>query len=244
MTHALEVVDLTCGYGDLTVVRNVSLTVEPATITAVLGRNGAGKTTTLRAIAGLLPLKSGEVRLHGESINGVPAYARRRLGFGYVQENKRIFRQRTVEENLLMGVYGLGMKRAEEQRRIREAYDRFPILSERHDQPAGYLSGGQQQMLAIGQALLSKPSVLMLDEPSSGLAPSIVNEVMQTVRNLRDEEGMSVLLIEQVVSTTLAVADNVVVLDIGRVMHAGPADYPGLAQIVENAYMANTREDS
>jgi len=244
MTHALEVVDLTCGYGDLTVVRNVSLTVEPATITAVLGRNGAGKTTTLRAIAGLLPLRSGEVRLHGQPVGAVPAYARRKLGFGYVQENKRIFRQRTVEENLLMGVYGLGMKRAEEQRRIQEAYDRFPILFERRKQPAGFLSGGQQQMLAIGQALLSKPSVLMLDEPSLGLAPSIVNEVMQTVRELRDDEGMSVLLIEQVVSTTLAVADNVVVLDVGRVMHAGPADQPGLAQIVENAYMANTRDDS
>ncbi|MCU1476761.1 MAG: amino acid transporter ATPase [Subtercola sp.] len=238
MSSILEVTGLTSGYGDLTVVRDVSLSVAPATITAVLGRNGAGKTTTLKAIAGLLPVGSGEITFKGELITKVPAYRRRALGFGFVQENKRVFKRRSVEENLIMGLYGLGVKRREEEERLEEAYTRFPILKERRKLPAGFLSGGQQQMLAIAVSLLNHPSLLMLDEPSSGLAPSIVAEVMQTVQGLRDVDGLAVLLIEQAVDTTLAVADHVVLLDVGRVVHSGPADQPGLRKIVEAAYMA------
>ncbi|CAN5274155.1 ABC transporter ATP-binding protein [soil metagenome] len=238
MSNILEVSGLTSGYGDLTVIRDVSLSVAPATITAVLGRNGAGKTTTLKAIAGLLPVGSGEITFKGESITKVPPFRRRALGFGFVQENKRVFKRRSVEENLLMGLYGLGIRRREEEERLDEAYNRFPILKERRKLPAGFLSGGQQQMLAIAVSLLNHPSLLMLDEPSSGLAPSIVSEVMQTVKGLRDVDGLAVLLIEQAVDTTLAVADHVVLLDVGRVVHSGPADEPGLRNIVEAAYMA------
>jgi len=243
MSELLQVSDLTTGYGDLTVVREVSLAVSASSITAVLGRNGAGKTTMLKAIAGLLPLSSGEVEFDGRRIEGVAASSRRALGFGFVQENKRVFKRLTVEQNLLMGVYGLRLGRAEEQDRLQEAYDRFPILAEKRRQQAGLLSGGQQQMLAIGQALASHPRLLMLDEPSSGLAPSIVAEVMATVRALRDRDGLAVLLVEQAVDSTFAVADRVVVLDVGRVVHAGPADEPGLRQIVEAAYMAAPAQD-
>lgn len=233
----LAVRSVTSGYGDLTVVRDVSLTVAPGQITAVLGRNGAGKTTTLKTIAGLLPLSQGEILFDGEAITKVPAHARRRMGFGYVQENKRIFKKRTVEENLVLGLYRLGLARQEEQSRMDEVYDRFPILAERRRQTAGFLSGGQQQMLAIGQALLNRPRLLMLDEPSTGLAPSIVTEVMHTVQRLRDE-GLAVLLIEQAVETALRVADSVVLLDVGRVVHTGPADEDGLRAIIQDAYMA------
>lgn len=238
MTNVLEVVDVSSGYGDLTVIREVSLAVPPASITAVLGRNGAGKSTLLKAIAGLLPVTTGDILYEGEPITKVPAHSRRGLGFGFVQENKRIFKRRTVEENLMMGVFGLGLKRKDEEQRIEESYERFPILLEKRKQPAGFLSGGQQQMLAIAQSLLNKPRLLMLDEPSAGLAPSIAAEVMQTVRGLRDNEGIAVLLIEQAVDATLAVADHVAVLDVGRVVHSGPADETGLRSIIEAAYMA------
>jgi branched-chain amino acid transport system ATP-binding protein len=238
VTNILEVDGLTSGYGDLTVVRDVSLSVAPASITAVLGRNGAGKSTTLKAISGLLPVSAGSIDFKGEPIASVPAYKRRGMGFGFVQENKRVFKRRSVEENLIMGLYGLGIKRKDEADRINEAFERFPILHEKRKHQAGFLSGGQQQMLAIAVSLLSHPSLLMLDEPSSGLAPSIVSEVMQTVRNLRDVDGMAVLLIEQAVDTALSVADQVVVLDVGRVVHAGPANEPGLRNIVQSAYMA------
>jgi len=241
--NILEVNGVTSGYGDLTVIRDVSFTVAPASITAVLGRNGAGKTTTLNTVAGLLPIKSGSVVFDAAPITSSPAYARRRLGFGYVQENKRVFKQRSVEENLILGMYRLGLKRAEERSRIEESYERFPILGEKRKQVAGFLSGGQQQMLAIAQALLNRPKLLMLDEPSTGLAPSIVSEVMETVRSLRDDEGLAVLLIEQAVETALGVADSVVVLDVGRVIHTAPADEPGLREVIENAYMAAPADD-
>jgi len=234
----LEVRSVTSGYGDLTVIREVSLSVAPGQITAVLGRNGAGKTTTLKTIAGLLPVNHGEVIFDGQTITKSPAHSRRGMGFGYVQENKRIFKSRTVEENLVLGLYRLGLARQEEQHRLDEVYERFPILAERRRQTAGYLSGGQQQMLAIGQALLNRPRLLMLDEPSTGLAPSIVSEVMQTVQRLRDE-GLAVLLIEQAVETALRVADSVVVLDVGRVVHTGSSSDEGLRAIIQDAYMAS-----
>jgi branched-chain amino acid transport system ATP-binding protein len=241
--NVLELSNVTSGYGDLTVVREVSLTVAPATITAVLGRNGAGKTTTLNTIAGLLPTKSGQITFEDAPITNAPAHVRRRIGFGYVQENKRVFKQRSVEENLLLGMHRLGLNRTEERKRIEESYARFPVLAEKRKQVAGFLSGGQQQMLAIAQALLNRPKLLMLDEPSTGLAPSIVSEVMETVRALRDDEGRAVLLIEQAVETALSVADSVVVLDVGRVVHTARADEPGLRKVIENAYMAAPAED-
>jgi len=236
--NLLEIDDLTCGYGDLMVVREAGLRVAPASVTAVLGRNGAGKTTILRAVAGLLGVRTGTIRIDGQDVTGAPAHLRRSLGLGYVQENKRVFKRRTVEENLMLGLHGLGLRRREERERADEAYARFPVLAERRRRPAGLLSGGQQQMLAISQALAIRPRLLLLDEPSAGLAPSIVHEVLNVVRELRDRQGLGVLLVEQAVDTALGLADEVTVLDVGRVVHTGRVGEPGLRGVIEAAYLA------
>jgi branched-chain amino acid transport system ATP-binding protein len=236
MSGLLEVENVSSGYGDLVVTRDVTFGVAESSITVLLGRNGAGKTTLLRTIAGLNRVMHGDIRFESSSIAKEPPYRRRQHGIGFVQENKRIFRRRSVEENLLLGGYGLKLSRAETASRLAEAYDRFPILADKRKQTAGYLSGGQQQMLAISQALFSQPKLLLLDEPFSGLAPSIVADVMAAVRKVRSEEGRTVLLVEQAVDAALSMADSVLVLDIGRVVHRGRASDPGIREIVATAY--------
>lgn len=215
MTDALVVRELVTGYGQLKVVRGLSLTCRSGELTVLLGRNGAGKTTTLSAIAGLLPTMSGTIELHGVEQVG-STVKRVKAGLGMVQEGKRIFRSRTVEENLKLGGYVVRRKRGAIDAGIARAYERFPILKEKRTQSAGALSGGQQQMLAIAQALMPAPTVLMLDEPSAGLAPSIVEEVFGEIASLT-EEGLCVLLVEQLIDHSLAVADRVAVLDHGRI---------------------------
>jgi len=233
----LLVVDAICaGYRDLQVLWNVSLSVTPGRVTALLGRNGAGKTTTLRAIAGLNPLTKGSVRYRGQEINTLSAHARARDGIALVQEGKRIFRRRTVQENLLLGGYGLGLRRKQLIGVCDRAYERFPILATRRKGLAGQLSGGQQQMLAIAQALLSEPKVLMLDEPSAGLAPSIVKDVFETIRGLSGE-GLAVLLVEQAVDQALQIADQVAVLDVGRVVVNDSTEGAGSASVIREAYL-------
>jgi branched-chain amino acid transport system ATP-binding protein len=231
----LEVRQLATGYGDLRVVWDVSFTVAPGSITALLGRNGAGKTTTLRAIAGLNRVGHGSIAFKGEDISKTPTHRRIRQGIAFVQEGKRIFHRRTVEENLFLGGYTLGIGRRrlpEEAERILEL---FPALKPRAKTAAGQLSGGQQQMVAIGQALMAKPSLLMLDEPSGGLAPSIVAEVMGAVSTLT-KDGLGIILVEQAVESAVAVADDVVVLDIGRVvLHRKAGEVDDLA-ILREAY--------
>jgi branched-chain amino acid transport system ATP-binding protein len=217
MNALLEVTGLASGYGDIRVVWDVSLQVEAGQVTALLGRNGAGKTTTLRAIAGLNRATAGTIRFLGEDITTAPVNRRMRRGIGLVQEGKRVFHRRTVEENLLLGGYGRGLGRRRLAVEAAEIYNLFPVLGERRRTVAGGLSGGQQQMLAIGQALMAKPALLMLDEPSAGLAPSIVAEVMATVAALK-LTGMGVLLVEQAVEAAVSVADRVCVLDVGRIV--------------------------
>ncbi|HVQ92966.1 MAG TPA: ABC transporter ATP-binding protein [Mycobacteriales bacterium] len=213
----LDVRGLGTGYGDLRVVWDVSFSVAPGRITALLGRNGAGKTTTLRAVAGLNRVSAGSVRYRGADITRLPAHRRVRQGIGFVQEGKRIFHRRTVEENLLIGGYALGIGRRRLPAELARVYELFPALAARGRTVAGTLSGGQQQMVAIGQALMAKPALLMLDEPSGGLAPSIVAEVMAAVAALK-ATGIGIVLVEQAVEAAVAVADDVVVLDIGRVV--------------------------
>lgn len=224
------------GYEDITVVRGVSFSVSAGQITAVLGRNGAGKTTTLRLASGLNPLTAGSIKLGGVDLSRLPAYKRTGQGLAYVQEGKRIFRQRTVRENILLGTYPLKRRRTELAEAIDEAYDRFPALEKKKDVQAGLLSGGQQQMLAIAQALASKPRVLMLDEPTTGLAPSIVGELFDLIQRLRDE-GLAVLLVEQAVEFCLDLADQAIVLNLGGVLFTGPADSPLTRNAVETAYL-------
>jgi branched-chain amino acid transport system ATP-binding protein len=213
MTDALVVTGLVTGYGQLKVVRGLDLTCRAGELTVLLGRNGAGKTTTLSAIAGLIPTMSGTIALHGATQTG-STVKRVKAGLGMVQEGKRIFRGRTVEENLKLGGYVVRRQRGAIDAGIARAYERFPILRDKRTQSAGALSGGQQQMLAIAQALMPAPTVLMLDEPSAGLAPSVVEEVFGEIASLTTE-GLSVLLVEQLIDHSLAVADRVAVLDRG-----------------------------
>lgn len=210
----LEVDSLSSGYGDIRALWDISLKVWPGEITVVLGHNGAGKTTLLSAIAGLLPPTSGTVRRDGKVLNHESPARRSRGGLALVQEGKRVFRRLTVEDNLVLG--GAALKRKEIRPAVEAAYDRFPILAEKRRQPAGALSGGQQQMLAIAQALIPGPKVLMLDEPSAGLAPIVFEEVLATVTRLKSEQ-IGVLLVEQLVDKVTGLADHIVHLSNGRV---------------------------
>lgn len=221
----LEVKGLVCGYGDITVVRDVSLSVPPGQVLALLGRNGAGKTTTLKAVSGLLRADAGEILVDAESIGSLPPYKRVTRGLAFVQEGKRIFRQRTVEENLVLGAFTARLKAKVLEERLQEAYQRFPVLRDKRHEAAGSLSGGQQQMLSIAQALMRRPGVLLLDEPSAGLAPAIVGEVYDTIAQLRDE-GLAVLLVEQAVGWAASVADRIAVMSLGHKLYEGPATGP------------------
>jgi branched-chain amino acid transport system ATP-binding protein len=215
MSEALEIRELVTGYGQLRIVRGLSLTCRAGELTVLLGRNGAGKTTTLSAVAGLLPTMAGTIALHGTVQTG-STVSRMKAGLGLVQEGKRIFRGRTVDENLRLGGYLVRRRRGAIAEGLDRAYERFPILKEKRRQVAASLSGGQQQMLAIAQALMPQPTVLMLDEPSAGLAPAIVEEVFGEIASLT-KEGLCVLLVEQLIDHSLAVADRVAVLDRGRI---------------------------
>lgn len=215
MTNALEIRDLDTGYGEVRVVRGLNLACPEGQITALLGRNGAGKTTTLSAVAGIRPVSRGTISLFGEPQTGSAA-KRVAAGLALVQEGKRVFRQRTVEENLRLGGFVHRRRRGYIAEGIEKAYERFPILKEKRRDAAGMLSGGQQQMLAIAQALMADPRVLLLDEPSAGLAPSIVEEVFNEVAELK-KEGLCVLLVEQLIDHSLRIADRVAVLDHGRI---------------------------
>ncbi len=223
MTAALEVSGLRLGYGDLTAVWEGSFTASAGRICALVGRNGAGKTTLLSGTAGLLPAKGGVVRLGGEDITRLPAPARVKAGLTLVQEGRRIFRALTVQENLQLGTFARKTSGAEQRALFDEMYERFPALRDRRRAAAGALSGGQQQMLAIAQALVSRPKVLLIDEPSAGLAPVVVDEVHAVIRQLR-ADGLAIVLVEQLIEDVLDnIADDVVMLEGGRVVLDAPA---------------------
>ncbi|RIJ71348.1 ABC transporter ATP-binding protein [Nakamurella silvestris] len=231
----LQVEHLVTGYGDIRAVWDVSLQVWPGEVSVLLGRNGAGKTTTLRAISGLNRADAGRIRFLGRDITSVPAHTRVRDGIALVQEGKRIFRRRTIEENLLLGGYTRGLGKRKLTAELGGIYEMFPILADRRHITSGQLSGGQQQMLAIGQALMAKPKLLMLDEPSGGLAPSITAEVMAKVAGLK-ETGIGILLVEQAVTAAMEVADRVTVLDVGRVLLDRRASEIGDSAALTDAY--------
>lgn len=234
---ALEVSEISASYGDARVLRGVSMRVWEGKVTTLLGSNGAGKTTTLMALAGIVRTQAGTVRLFGNEIDEEPAYSRVRLGLGLVQEGKRIFRSRTVEQNLFVGrwIHRRRGRRAA-RRAIEDVYIRFPMLAERRHTLAGAMSGGQQQMLAIAQALMAEPRILMLDEPSAGLAPVIVQDVLSVVRGLR-EEGVGILLVEQMLEEALSVADHVVVISHGEVVLSGSSREINQRDAIRDAYL-------
>jgi len=210
----LEVDKIDCGYGSVRVLKGVTLQVRPGEIHALLGRNGAGKTTTLKAIMGLVRCDAGSIRIDGEELTRHPPHEIPRFGIAYVPQGRRLFPQMTVEENLRMGLLaGNGSAQTQEQ-----VLELFPILRERLRQVAGTMSGGQQQMLAMGRALCLEPKVLLLDEPCEGLQPSFVDKVLATAVQLRSR-GVAVLLVEQKVDAALQVADRVSFLENGMLRH-------------------------
>jgi branched-chain amino acid transport system ATP-binding protein len=223
--NLLEVADLRVTYGGVVAVRDVSLSVAPGEVLAVLGANGAGKTTTLLAISGLVRARGGSVLLDGRSIAGLAPEEIARQGVAHVPAGRGIFPGLTVADNLRMGLYGAGRHRGPDATAaVDEVLATFPILRERRNQPAGTMSGGQQQQLAIGRALVQRPRLLLLDEMSMGLAPSIVADLFALVAQLK-ATGIAVVMVEQFVGQALKVADRAVVLEQGSVVAAGaPAD--------------------
>lgn len=219
MSALLEVGDLSVNYGRVEAVRAVSLAVQGGEIATVIGANGAGKTSLLAAIMGLLPSR-GRVVFDGQDLVRVPAEERVAMGISLVPEQRDLFGKMSVADNLALGAFRRG--RGEIPARLERVYALFPRLEERHRQEAGTLSGGERQMLAMGRALMARPRLLMLDEPSLGLAPLIVRDILQTVSELRDE-GVSILLVEQNARAALRIADHGYVMELGAATMRGPA---------------------
>ncbi len=222
MPEMLEVRDVVAGYDNGPAILNgASITVREGQIQCIIGPNGAGKSTLLKTMCGILRLRSGQVTFRGERIDGLPPHEILRKGICFVPQERALFPRMSVRENLRMGGYILD-DRAELERRIDDVLDRFPILGERAQQLAGSMSGGQQQMLTMARTMIVRPQVVMLDEPSLGLAPKIVDQVYEIMKMLRDE-GITVLLIEQNAIIGLNNADWGVVLDLGKTLFEGPA---------------------
>lgn len=217
----LAVTNLEVRYGDLIGVSDVSLEVPNGSIVALLGSNGAGKTTTLNAVAGLVPVSRGHIKLDDREITGVPAYALVRRGLALSPEGWRLFVQQSVENNLLLGATPIS-DRSRLPRMLERVYSVFPRLAERRRQQAGTMSGGERQMLAVGRALMSDPKLLLLDEPSLGLAPTIIETMYETFLRLH-KDGLTILLAEQSVDLALEVADYAYVLQVGRSVLSGEA---------------------
>ncbi|WTW94359.1 ABC transporter ATP-binding protein [Streptomycetaceae bacterium NBC_01309] len=215
----LELRGLEVSYGAIKAIKGIDVMVREGEIVTLLGANGAGKTTTLRTISGLLKPKAGEIRFEGERIDGVPAHHVVGLGIGQSPEGRRVFPSMTVVENLEMGAYRFKSVPKEDMERV---FDLFPRLQERRSQFAGTLSGGEQQMLAIGRALMGRPRLLLLDEPSMGLAPLIVAQIFAIIQEI-NAQGTTVLLVEQNAAQALALSDRAYVLETGSVLLGGPA---------------------
>ena len=219
MTALLELDDVQVAYGAIAALKGVSLQVAEGEIVTLLGANGAGKTTTLRTVSGLLRPRGGQVRYAGARIDAVPAHEVVALGIGHVPEGRRVFPRMSVLENLQMGAYRFGRAERADLDRV---FTLFPRLAERRNQDGGTLSGGEQQMLAIGRALMGRPRLLLLDEPSMGLAPLIVAQIFDIIREIRAQQT-TILLVEQNAAQALRLADRGYVLETGEIVMAGPA---------------------
>ncbi|MGE3619150.1 MAG: ABC transporter ATP-binding protein [Acidimicrobiia bacterium] len=219
----LEVRGLCCGYGGVDVLHDIDLTVEEGELVSVIGANGAGKTTLLQTLSAIVKPSRGTIRFGGEDVTRASAAKVAALGIGHVPENRQIFPLHPVEENLRLGGWVRRRDAAGLRDDLARVYEKFPVLGERRRTPAGLLSGGQQQMLAIGMALMARPRLILLDEPSLGLAPILVEEIFAEVQRLR-EEGATVLLVEQMAGDALRIADRGLVLQLGHVVVEGSAD--------------------
>ncbi|MDH6139612.1 branched-chain amino acid transport system ATP-binding protein [Kitasatospora sp. GP30] len=218
-TALLEVEDLRVAYGKIEAVKGISFTVAQGSVTTLIGTNGAGKTTTLRTLSGLLRPTAGSIRFDGQALGGIPAHRIVSLGLAHSPEGRHIFPRMTIEENLLLGAF-LRKDPPGITEDIERAYTLFPILGERRKQAAGTLSGGEQQMLAMGRALMSRPKLLMLDEPSMGLSPLMMQKIMATIVELKSA-GTTVLLVEQNAQAALSLSDQGYVMQTGRIVLSG-----------------------
>lgn len=241
-TPVLELRDVHTSYGLVQALSGVTLRVDEGEIVTLIGANGAGKTTTLNAICGALPVKRGDILLNGRSVLGIPTDKVVRLGIGYVPERRQLFSSMSVLDNLLLGSYSRRGKDKEGEIRedLEAVFELFPILKERKGQIAGTLSGGQQQMVAIGRGLMSRPKLLMLDEPSLGLAPIPIREVMEVTSQLK-QRGITVLLVEQNASAALTIADRGYVLVHGTVVKEGTASELLADEEVRSAYLGGVK---
>ena len=236
MSNLLKVENLHVYYGSIHAIKGVSFDVNEGEIVTLIGANSAGKSTTLNTVAGLLKPRSGSILLNGQSIAGVPADKIVSRGMALCPEGRRVFLQMSVKENLEMG--GFTRPAGEIADSIEDVYQRFPRLKERYKQVAGTLSGGEQQMLAMGRALMSKPKLLMLDEPSMGLAPILVEQIFDIIKELH-EAGTTILLVEQNAQMALSVADRAYVLETGNIVKEGPALELLNDDAVKNAYLGD-----
>ncbi|MER6450546.1 ABC transporter ATP-binding protein [Streptomyces sp. NPDC059558] len=219
MTALLKVEDLKVAYGKIEAVKGISFEVNEGEIVCLVGTNGAGKTTTLRTLSGLIKPKSGTITFDGQPLAAVPAHKIVSLGLAHSPEGRHIFPRLTIAENLQLGAFLRTDKDGIEQD-VQRAYEMFPILGERRKQAAGTLSGGEQQMLAMGRALMSRPKLLMLDEPSMGLSPLMMQKIMATIKDLK-ATGMTILLVEQNAQAALSLSDSAHVMEIGKIVLSG-----------------------
>ena len=235
MRPMLEVEDLRVAYGKIEAVKGISFAVEEGSVVTLIGTNGAGKTTTLRTISGLLRPSDGSIRFQGKPIQATPAHEIVSLGLAHSPEGRRIFPRLSVEENLLLGSFSR-KDTANIKGDLQAAYELFPILGERSKQPAGTFSGGEQQMLAMGRAMMSRPKLLMLDEPSMGLSPLMMKKIMSTVKTLQ-EQGTTILLVEQNARAALRLADKGYVLEVGSIVLEGTGKELLTSDEVRKAYL-------
>ncbi|MFF3374329.1 ABC transporter ATP-binding protein [Streptomyces sp. NPDC002680] len=235
MTALLEVEDLRVSYGKIEAVKGISFSVEAGQVVTLIGTNGAGKTTTLRTLSGLLQPTSGKILFDGKPLNGVPAHKIVSLGLAHSPEGRHIFPRLSIFENLQLGAF-LRKDKEGIEKDIQRAYDLFPILGERRNQAAGTLSGGEQQMLAMGRALMSQPKLLMLDEPSMGLSPIMMQKIMATISELKST-GTTILLVEQNAQAALSLADQGHVMEVGNIVLSGTGQDLIHDESVRKAYL-------
>ena len=234
--YILEVNDLNVYYGAIHAIKNISFEIKKGEIVTLIGANGAGKTSSLHAISGLLTPKSGEISLNGLNITNIEAHKLVNLGMAHVPEGRRIFTNLTVLENLEMGAF-IRNDKDKIKKDLNNVFDMFPRLAERKKQLAGTMSGGEQQMLAIARALMSRPELLLMDEPSMGLAPILVQEIFKTIEKINKENNVTILLVEQNAHMALSIANRAYVLETGKIIMSGDANDLANNDDIKKAYL-------